>query len=509
MNRSRMSILGAFWLLLVCACMTPSAGALTVEVIGAAGATLGANGEAASASAVSPDEDNAANAVGGRGGDAAPLIAPVAGDGGSADASATTAVSGFAAAYAEATGGEGGSAAQSGVFSSANASGGTGGSALVSAGAESADGDGAHASVTARGGAGGIGPGSPGVPGDGGSADASANAVSQGTGLASAFATAIGGVGGRFAFLPEPLSSPNGSGGDAIAMANASSEGEAIARAGAAGGYSRVLSEDLGVDGDALARAIASGSNGSATAMASTGGLDMSITMRASAFLNSTVTAEAQANASGGLPTTPADRVDAFAGMGSRPGSAAVEEAVEDSPQVAAAFTGDAIDIVLGLGRVDFTNLDNGDPSERNAQIEILVGVSALQQVVIGFMNPEFLLSGLDSLRFLAMHDGRLLADEQFDEVEEALDYFDDRVLNLGSGFEPECSIPGRPGESASCFVSPLVLDIAWRGSEQGSGFGVDLIVGLAPIPEPGTALLLVVGLAVLAARARRRRALI
>jgi hypothetical protein len=51
-----------------------------------------------------------------------------------------------------------------------------------------------------------------------------------------------------------------------------------------------------------------------------------------------------------------------------------------------------------------------------------------------------------------------------------------------------------------------LALLFDWTGSEQGAGFGVDLIVGMTPVPEPRAALLFALGLAVLAARARRRR---
>lgn len=124
--------------------------------------------------------------------------------------------------------------------------------------------------------------------------------------------------------------------------------------------------------------------------------------------------------------------------------------------------------------------------------------VSVLDEgILLGFLNPDFA-GDFGSLRFRATLGQESLVDVTFADVDAALAYFDDRVVAL-EGF------PDDP--SGSPFDSALNLSFAWNGTETGSSrFGVDLLVGLTPVPEPSTALLLAFGLAVLAARAQRRR---
>ena len=357
----------------------------------------------------------------------------------------------------------------------------------------------------AIGGDGGFGPGSSGTPGEGGAARSSASAVGNGSSAVHASASAAGGRGGDFSINFGVGSGSNGRGGHANAHANAQGLGEVVALANATGGSSGALRRDVpGVSGNAHAGAVGIGTSGHAAADAFTAGGELArLHLTATASLHSGATVDALIDGSGAFQRTPLGRLDAFAIASQLPGSSVVDAAIGDSPQVAAAFGDDAIGVVLGLGQIGFAGLqDAGDGSlSQSARIEIIPNVfqvSVLQDVVLGFVKPESIGTGFDSLHFRAAMGDTALADVTFDDPDAARVYFDDRVLDLGSFV-----IGGVP---PVFFRSALVLEFDWIGSELGSAFGVDWIIGLTPIPEPSTALLLALGLAVMAARARRRR---
>jgi hypothetical protein len=300
-------------------------------------------------------------------------------------------------------------------------------------------------------------------------------------------------------------------GGEARAAAFAGSFGEVLAHATAASGRPRGLfGTELGNEvGAAFAEAQAHGASGEARADAHTSGFELRAlraTTAASVSLDSAPWIESKAALGDPFFRTPfRDMRDALAHATGRPTAGDVQSAVQGTTQVAAAFSGDAIDIVLSLGQVGFKAGTDGDGASptRHAEFEVVpdaLAVSVLQDAIVGFMRPEFIGDGFDSLRFQAKLRGQMLADESFEELDEALAYFDDRVLDLGN-----FSIGINPPPT----YSPLELFFDWTGSEQSGGFGVDFIVGVTPVPEPSTALLLAIGLAALAERARRRRALI
>jgi hypothetical protein len=328
-----------------------------------------------------------------------------------------------------------------------------------------------------------------------------------------ASASALGGRGGDFSIFFGLGSGSNGRGGDADALARAQGLGEVVALAEATGGGSGALRRDFpGLSGNARARAIGIGASGSATAhVLSTGELS-GLQLTAKASVHSEANVETMIDASGAFQKRPLGLRDAFAIASQAPGDAAVEAAIADHAQVAAAFADDEIGVVLNLAQIGFKGRQetDGDAATHRAELEIIPNVfevSVLQDVMIGFMNPEFFGSGFDSLRFRASNRDETLINVSFDELDEALVYFDDRVLDLG-GFGAGCTEP-IPGLPSFCLLSSLELIFDWTSDEQGAGFGLDLIVGLTPVPEPSSVLLVALGLAVLAARARRRRALI
>lgn len=354
------------------------------------------------------------------------------------------------------------------------------------------------------------------APGDGGSAEATAQTSVAGGGSApspvSVSAYAKGGRGGAF-FVTQSAPAPGGRGGDARAESSAHSSAEVVSLATAIAGQggSPYDSPYWSPSGMAQARASAIGTSGEARTDARTSGFELwGLNAEASASVHSLAIVESRAAVGNPVLANSLGDVDTFAIADGRPEPGDVQAATQGSAQVTGLFTGDAIDITLSLGQVGFTRLQEADGSAalQSAALTIIPNpheVSALQDVMLGFMNPEFLGDGFDSLRFRANNRNETLIDVSFDELSDALSYFDDRILDLGE-FAASCTDGGGFGRADFCFVAPLELIFDWTGSEQGAGFGVDLIVGLTPVPEPGTALLLALGLAVMAARAHRRR---
>ena len=256
----------------------------------------------------------------------------------------------------------------------------------------------------AEGGSGGEGRGDLGAPGTGGIARSSALGVGAGTALVQASASAVGGRGGRNDIS---ISSPgfDGRGGEAIASSTARGLGEVAALATAEGGGG---SSRPGVSGAASARALAEGTSGEARAQAIASGFALGgLHAMASAAVASQAIAEAHASAGDDFERRALGGVDAFAIAAGLPSQSDVLAIGDGNLQVANAFAEDALDIVLTVAEVGFSNTQSigGNLESRSAEIEIfpdVLEVSALQDVMVGFVNPEFIGSGFDSLRFRA-----------------------------------------------------------------------------------------------------------
>jgi hypothetical protein len=356
----------------------------------------------------------------------------------------------------------------------------------------------------ARGGPGGFGFASGFVPGSGGSASSKATGFGNGSSPVRVSAMAEGGEGG-FRFSSGRIDA-RGSNGDATATSRAENVGEVVSSASASAvpgwfGPAFEFDASLGPSGTAHALASAAGATGEVRAEAVSSGFELHA-LRASS--HAAVEGEASADSRASVASTIAQpdlgSEDAFALAAGLPEAADVASALGGNTRVTAAFAGDALDIVLAIGQVGFATANGGAIEARSAQLDIIANVlhvSVSQEVVVGLLGAAFLGSAFDEFRFRAMLRNETLVDVTFDDRDAALAYFDDRVLELG-----DLGIDGIPGGDQP---PPLSLIFDWWGSEPSSGFGVGVIVGLTPIPEPSTWLLASVGLAVLA-WARRRR---
>jgi hypothetical protein len=96
-----------------------------------------------------------------------------------------------------------------------------------------------------------------------------------------------------------------------------------------------------------------------------------------------------------------------------------------------------------------------------------------------------------EELHFEIRNGERVLVDEDFDEADDAVDFFQGTLaLALGPGIVP--------------LDLHVVLEL--ESERRGSGFSTLFALGTIAIPEPSTGSLLFVGLVLVSARRARRR---
>ena len=121
--------------------------------------------------------------------------------------------------------------------------------------------------------------------------------------------------------------------------------------------------------------------------------------------------------------------------------------------------------------------------------------------VAITFANPHGAGSGLESLRLSVFVDDLLVLDHTAYGLEEAIAFLD------GLSIRPPVALDALPDPELAPPVPPsLRLDLAWLSSESAWSFDVQMRAAAEVVPEPGTALLLALGLAWLGTRRARQR---
>ena len=352
----------------------------------------------------------------------------------------------------------------------------------------------------------------------GGSATSSASAQGAGESQVAAHSAARGGPSSIY-FGTSPALWERG--GDAHADASAQGAGEVHAEATATGGGSwfgpgNVILTARSLGGEAHALASAQGPIGSASSLAVTSGdtvLRMGI--GANASLLSQVSVEAHASSTQAFDPSPA------AGGGDVIGRAVVTPLAADIDQVFAAhaaladaFESAEVDQYLGLGRIDMRSSQLADTGSillsSSVDFDIAVSTVALpgfpgpRSAWIGFFESGVAGDGFESLRIRLANNEDLILDVLLTDPDAVALYLDEAAVDLGqilASFPPTLPTVFPTGH--------LTLDLDLMVRDVDDSFGVGFIIGSTPIPEPGTALLLAVGIAVLAARARRQRALI
>jgi hypothetical protein len=172
------------------------------------------------------------------------------------------------------------------------------------------------------------------------------------------------------------------------------------------------------------------------------------------------------------------------------------------------------VDQYLGLGRIDMRSSQLADTSSilLSSSVDFDIAVSTVnlpgfpgpRSAWIGFFDSGVAGDGFESLRIRLGNNGDLILDVVLTDPDAIAPYLDELAVDLGQ------ILPSFPPSLPGVFpTGHLTLDLDLMVRDVDDGFGVGFIIGSTPVPEPSTALLFTLGLAVLAARARRRRALI
>lgn len=245
--------------------------------------------------------------------------------------------------------------------------------------------------------------------------------------------------------------------------------------------------------GHALADARAEALGGMTQAMATT--RDTAFTeVRAMAY--APVLAEARSASSvsyltattlgGGVPGD----ADAFAEVVALPVSAEVDDLLMGNSSVASEIAALGGSTFMGLVTLGAEHGQAGGAAVLRAEASFTFGAflnDPRTELMVGLVGGEG--DGFEELRFVIELDGVALADQTFASVDDADAFFDDEWLDLG-----EFSSDAIDGQE-------LLVSVELTASAMGDGYRSHLL--LVAVPEPGSAVLLSLGLWALALRAR------
>ncbi|WEF32340.1 PEP-CTERM sorting domain-containing protein [Pseudoduganella chitinolytica] len=334
---------------------------------------------------------------------------------------------------------------------------------------------GADSAVSARGGAGYLG------LADGGRADVVSRATSAGAAVAKG--EAYGGTGnvlGRASSLVEARSTT--AFGSSLATAEATGlQADATARSMAQGAASN------------YAYATSMGEYGAANSLSnSTGVGGVTVQTQAGAPAGGTVRTATSTNVGGNSygMMGPASGYQALSYALAAPTAGTLGDVLADAPAVAAAL---ADSQVMGIGTMASSfGADGvwGTPYSYITTANFVFATGVAGHLTLGLLGSVSEAAGFTELELIVRSHGTEVFSQTFTTVAEAQSFFNDRALVLG--------MLGAGNQD-------LLVSAGFTLTEPG-GFGFEYAVGVAPIPEPGTWMLLLAGLTVVLLRRRSSR---
>lgn len=318
-----------------------------------------------------------------------------------------------------------------------------------------------------------------GIGGNGGGADSRAEASGQGTSVVKATSRARGGSAGA-------LTGGAGRGGDARAMASASGLGPVEAEAFSVGG-GQDFRTGLGIGGDASAVSIAQGASGNVLASASHGrGAGETVIAEIVRDVNGGASVGAFASGGPMAMPMPAD-LDGFAQWRARPTQAEIAAATQAHAELEA-FLDEGDGSVAALAQ--WGARGTGDTLvSQHMELDITLQASSPDESLrLAIFDTTAVGSEFESLAFeievFGIGVGERVA---FDDLAAANAFF--------ATLLPVADALATPGARGSALK--LIFDVVLSSAQQTAGFGIAVVV----VPEPGSALLIGLGLAVLARR--------
>ena len=274
------------------------------------------------------------------------------------------------------------------------------------------------------------------------------------------------------------LTGPVAAVGDALAIATGSASNSASVSAYAAAGHGPWSTL---VGGATRARATGIAPSGGVSSKAETsGGLLGALLTSSSANVGSTDVSESRAGVGTPVPNfCEASGLQAVAFATGMPSNADATQAVNGNPVVASNFDIGGTSTMLGL-----VTLGGSDSSQSSSQATFAVNVSSFsgQDVKVGLINPVSVGNGFSQLHFqLGTQSSGTIVDKTFTSIAEALDYFDDNIIDLGAA--SSLGTGNNLGMSVTVVSSP------------GNSFYGSMLIGTAnsgtptptPTPTPAT----------------------
>jgi hypothetical protein len=328
-----------------------------------------------------------------------------------------------------------------------------------------------------------------GIAGSGGDASSEASAFGAGSSLVMAEADAIGGDATRVfnGFLTH-----GGNGGDAHARSDAVGQGVVEALAISTAGKAFTGQESSGANGAAHAEARARGAQGLARASATTRSnrlAALSTTTEASA-IDSLTTVAVAAHATDGLPVAGPMPLNGLSANSSLSAPSDPMGGADTAPPLLELLGSDPSAVLLAEGRWDVSH--DGSTSENlmiASEFDITLTEADMgRNLLLDVFEISAYGNGFQELRMIFEISGIQVGEEQvFMSLAEALAFFEGSPFDFGSVFDAS--------EVAQPFAAIFEATLG-----AGDGFAIGLGF-LTAVPEPGTGLLLMLGLIVLSNR--------
>jgi hypothetical protein len=295
-----------------------------------------------------------------------------------------------------------------------------------------------------------------------------------------------------------------------VSATTTASGGTALATSNATGKAVTSLAQTTGIGAANLqSTANATGTSGSATAKstASNGGTRSIVGSAVAnvAGLATHAVAQTTYNTAAGLIfpnlSGSSNGQQAFAYTNGDPSAATINAQLAANPNVAAALAGSHT--VLGLGSMGANYGASSGSHTYSASAVYTFSLAASSTLKLGLLDFTSYGGGFNSLTLTATNGASTIFTKSFTVLSDAQSYFDDHVIGLGSfaagvntmTLSYSLTASSAKGADFSYLVSAGVT----LPSISGSGF-------TAAVPEPGTWALMLAGLGVMGALARRRR---
>jgi len=195
-----------------------------------------------------------------------------------------------------------------------------------------------------------------------------------------------------------------------------------------------------------------------------------------------------------------------------QPDAATTAAALDGDARVAAQLDRDGAPLALSLFTLGggTQRIADGGSVTSSATLSLSIAAEAAGldpdtgalHLALGLLDPQLMGDGFVSAALRITLEDRVVVDRTFADVNDALSFFDDGMLDLGAVTPEVVSFPYPfpfPGPLLLPIDIEIALDVTSAGG--GDGFFATMLLARATVPEPGTLVLLGIGVGLLGRR--------